>query len=184
MTEHLLVNTKNKFKRFFEGLHSDFVRRLMMKMEYGRFDINSEQGIDSICIQKAGKVPKLIYFVISGKLGLYSFDGVERYMILGKGSVYGEVFILFGIPTTYTLKFDPHLSKRKRTTDVYKVDAEDFLMILKDYRCVYHTLKREGIKKREVYRKFKKHTIELTNPNFDPSMIETTFSLIISTFCC
>ncbi len=160
--DHLFVGTRQKFKRFFEGHNLDFVRRLILKMEYGRFELgqNQEQGLECVCVQKASTVPKMIYFVISGKLMLCSFDGIAPYMELAAGAVYGEPFVLFGVSATYTLKYDPFFSKTDRAVDIYKVEASDFLGILRDYRCVYQTLRQEGLRKRSVYRRCKRKAIE------------------------
>lgn len=161
----MFVGVKKQFRLFFESLDPEFTKHLILKMEYTRFCPSGEQEVEEVLIQKAGKIPKTIYFIMQGTLGLYSFDGVERFMELRRSAVYGESYILYGIPSPYTLKYDP-AHCRTKVVDAYKVDAGDFLNILKSYRCVYHTLKSEGIHKRRVYRIYKRKYIEKRQPSF------------------
>ena len=73
-------------------------------MEYCLFNQKKRKSRDNNCILHPEKIPKAVYFVITGELGIYSMHDVERFVVLMEGSVYGEAYILYGTPSSYTLK--------------------------------------------------------------------------------
>ncbi len=162
--KYIFLRIKDVFHHFFDGLDAEFARKLILKMEYSKYSTQGRQTTECTQFIKAGKVPSFVYFVLSGHLGLYSFDGILQYLTLKAGSIFGEVYVLFHIPCTYTLKYDPfHLdvsSAAEKVTELYRVSAEDYLNILKDYEPVYLRLKSEATTKRRVYRKLKCKCIE------------------------
>jgi len=133
-------------------------------MEYFGITKDFRPDTSRFSIVKAGKVPKDIYFLISGVLLMCSVDSVTPYMQLHPGGIYGEVYVLFGIPATYSLIYEnsPKIGGKVvpiNNVETYKVDATEYLNIIKDFVGVYTILRTEAVKKRRIYRKLKRECL-------------------------
>ncbi len=151
------------FSEFFGELEAEFATRIITKMEYCKFTGLRSDGSDSDMILRAGKVPKYIYFAVHGNVAIFSTDGLDKYVDIEAGSVYGESFVLFGIPASYCFKYDiprPGLtdstSERDTKADMYKISAEDFMNVMKDYPTAYTIIKAAATTKRREYRRAKR----------------------------
>ncbi len=166
MTQHLFADIRKTFKNYFEGLDREFVKRLIFSMEYFSITKDYRQDLTRVVILKAGKVPKSIFFLVSGTLLICCVSGVRPFMQLHPGGIYGEAYVLFGIPNTYALAYDtnPNMGANPTGTvnavEGYKVRAEDYLSILKDYHGVYLLLRAEAIRKRRIYRSLKQASLQ------------------------
>ncbi len=48
-----------------------------------------------------GEIPKSVVFVLKGSLQLCNASGSKKYMRIGKGSFFGEGYVLFDLPCSY-----------------------------------------------------------------------------------
>eukprot|EP01022_Parablepharisma_sp_SALTPOND_P016763 TRINITY_DN2533_c0_g1_i1.p3 TRINITY_DN2533_c0_g1~~TRINITY_DN2533_c0_g1_i1.p3 ORF type:complete len:298 (-),score=29.16 TRINITY_DN2533_c0_g1_i1:2033-2926(-) len=135
-------------------------------MDYCRYTRSSRDAFEDVSILKPGKVPKDIYFVLTGYVGLYSTDGLDKYTALFPGTVYGEAFVMFDIPASYWFKYDlsaiaeaPKQNSEIKA-EMYKIKAQVFMEILKDYPAAHRIIRRESLKKRMIYRQAKRSFIQ------------------------
>ena len=147
--------TREYFMNYFGGLNNEFVNRIILSMEYHLITKDSRNNISCYPILNAGKIPKWIYFLISGILFINSVNGVTFYAQLFPKSIFGEAYIIYGIPSTYSLMYnaDPRINNKKtndNTVETYRVSASAYLEIIKNYRGVYQILKKEALKKRRI----------------------------------
>jgi len=164
--QHLCVGVAENFEDFFGELEAELAYRLIPRLEYCRYSKSGRDSWETASILKAGKVPKNIYFLLTGYVGLYSTDGWSKYISLSAGALYGEAFVVFNIPASYWFKFDTTAAQDKNVdkieikSEMYKISAEDFMTIIKDYKNGFQIIRREALRKRAMYRQLKKAFIQ------------------------
>jgi len=157
----IITNIKSCFEQFFTNLEPAFIRKLICRLQYTRYYTKFRNKITAEEVfVKAGEIPNFIYFLMSGVVGVYSFNEMQLYMNLENGAVFGDQYVIYDIPASYTIKFDPfEMCSKAKFIEVYKIDKKDFYEIVKDYEKTYNLLKIEALRKRRVYRKIKQKSI-------------------------
>lgn len=88
--------------------------------------------------------------IISGSLQLCSGSGGYKYLRLNKGSFFGEGYILFDTPCSYSV-----YHKINDIVQVYEIEAELFKKICYAYPKSLKVIKERAMKRREKFREKK-----------------------------
>lgn len=101
-------------------------------------------------IIKKGKEPHIVVFVVKGTIELCNSTGTYRYLSLGKGSFYGEGYVLFDLPSSYSVYYNIDTQ-----VQVLEIEAEKFKDICNQYPYSKRIIAQRATQRRGIFREKK-----------------------------
>lgn len=149
------------FRHIFEDCGNEFRREIFCNAKFTYLGQDVEQEEENIewiinddlpVIEQSGKMPRNVYFILSGQAHIMNKEGMYEYGVIQEGGYFGDISVLLNRPSEYAYYYNPYIDK---PILMLSLDANEFLNICNKYPLAKDILTDRAYKRREMFENYK-----------------------------